>query len=146
MIRRRLGKVGEGTRTTDRGRESECDNLSVPSILYKLRGIEKWPSSTATVTATEVVSPGGRSGRTMNIYFNFSTDSGERQGKFFVDDNSSLFGLSVGEQFSVQFNPAKPSNYYCEEASSLSRTIRWTITVVGILFALTVFLIEYVGR
>jgi|SRR5665213_15032 len=118
----------------------------MPSILYKLRGIEKWPSVTATVTSTEVVSPGGRSGKTMNVRFKFMASSGEQKGKFFVDDNSSLYGLSEGEQFSVQYNPANPSSFYCEEASSLSRTIRRTIVVVGGLFAITVFLIEYFGR
>ena len=118
----------------------------MPSVLYKLRGIEKWPSSAATVTAAEEVSSGGRAGRTMNIYFTFSTNAGEQQGKFFVDDNSSLYGLSVGEQFTVQYNAASPSSYYSNEASSLSQTIRRTIAVVGILFALTVFLIEYLGR
>lgn len=82
----------------------------------------------------------------MNIYFTFPSNAGEQQGKFFVDDNSSLYGLSVGEQFTVQYNDAKPSSYYSEEASSLSQTIRRTITVVGVLFALTVFLIEYFGR
>ena len=82
----------------------------------------------------------------MNVYFTFSTNRGGQQGKFFVDDNSSLYGLSVGEQFTIQYNAANPSSYYCDEASSLSRTIRRTIIVVGSLFAVTVFLIEYLGR
>jgi len=118
----------------------------MPSILYKLRGIEKWPSGTAKVASTEVVSSGGRRGKTMNVRFTFMTGSGEQKGKFFVDDNSSLYGLSEGEQFTLQYDPANPSSYYCEEASSLSRTIRRTIAVVGVLFAITVFLIEYFGR
>lgn len=82
----------------------------------------------------------------MNVYFTFSTNAGEQQGKFFVDDNSSLYGLSVGDQFNVQYNAANPSSYHSEEASSLSQTIRRTITAVGILFAITVLLIEYLGR
>ena len=118
----------------------------MPSILYKLRGIEKWPSATATVTSSEVVSSGGRSGRTMNVLFTFLTGSGTQEGKVFVDDNSSLYGLSEGEQFTLQYNPANPSSFYCEAASSLSRTIRRTIVVVGVLFAITVFLIEFFGR
>jgi Protein of unknown function (DUF3592) len=118
----------------------------MPSILYKLRGIEKWPSVTATVASTEVVSSGGRSGKTMNVHFIFMTGSGEQKGMLFVDDNSSLYGLSEGEQFALQYNPANPSSNYCGEASSLSRTVRRTIAVVGVLFAITVFLIEYFGR
>jgi hypothetical protein len=82
----------------------------------------------------------------MNIYFMFSANGGEQQGEFFVDDNSSLDGLSVGDQFTIKYRAANPSSYYCDEASSLSRTIRRTIMVVGIMFAVAVFLIEYFGR
>ncbi len=118
----------------------------MPSIMYKLRGIEKWPSSDATVTSTEEVSSGGRSGRTMNIYFTFSTSSGEQAGKLFVDDNSSVYGLSQGEKFTVQYDPSHPSRFYSEEASSTSQIIRRTILVVGAAFAILVFLIEFYGR
>ena len=82
----------------------------------------------------------------MNVRFTFLTGSGMQQGKVFVDDNSSLYGLSDGEQFTVQYNPTNPSSYFCEEAFSLSQTIRRTITVVVILFAITVFLIKFFGR
>lgn len=82
----------------------------------------------------------------MYLRFRFLTGSGEQEGKFLVDDNSSLYGLSEGEQFTIQYNPANVSHYYCEEASSLSRTIRRIIVVVGIVFATTVFLIEFLGR
>ena len=118
----------------------------MPSILYKLRGIEKWPCTDATVTSTEQVSSGGRTGRTMNIYFRFSTSSGEQEGKLLVDDNSSLYGLSQGEKLTIQYDPAHPSKYYSEEASSASKIIRRTIVVVGAVFAITVFLIEFLGR
>jgi hypothetical protein len=64
----------------------------MPSILYKLRGIERWPSAAATVTSTDVVSSGGRSGKTMNVRFTFMTGSGEQEGEYLVDDNSSLNG------------------------------------------------------
>jgi hypothetical protein len=79
----------------------------MPPILYKLGGIEKWPSVTATVASTEVVSSGGRRGKTMNVRFTFMTGSGEQKGKSFVDDNSSLYGLSEGEQFALQYKPIK---------------------------------------
>jgi hypothetical protein len=82
----------------------------------------------------------------MNVYFTYSANSGDHAGKFFVDDNSSLYGLAQGEQFTVQYNPRDPRSYYCAEASSLSQTIRRTITVVGVAFAIAVFLIEFFGR
>ena len=82
----------------------------------------------------------------MNIYFRFSTNSGDQEGKLLVDDNSSLYGLSQGEKFTIQYDPAYPSKYYSEEASSTSKIIRRTIMVVGAVFAVTVFLIEFLGR
>jgi hypothetical protein len=108
-----------------------------------MRGTDKWSTATATVTSTEVVGTGGRSGRTMYIYFDYGTGSSSETGKFLVDDNSSLYGLANGEQFSIQFNPQRPSSYYCSEAKSLSQTIRRAIMFVGVTFALAVFLIEF---
>ena len=41
--------------------------------------------------------------RTMNVYFDYTTDSSSEEGKFFVDDNSSLYGLAPANVFpSVQ--------------------------------------------
>jgi hypothetical protein len=82
----------------------------------------------------------------MNVFFSFSTGTYSQEGKFFVDDNSSLYGLSVGEQFSIQYNPKRPSSFYCPEAASSSRTIRRIIVIVVIAFAVAVFLIERFGR
>jgi hypothetical protein len=82
----------------------------------------------------------------MNVYFAFNSGTGEQEGKLFVDDNSSLYGVSQGEQFPVQYDPRHPSSCYCEEASSLSRTVRRVIAVVRVAFAISVFLIEYFGR
>jgi hypothetical protein len=116
------------------------------SMFYKLRGIDKWPSATATVASAEIVGTGGRAGRTMNIYFEYSAPSSRETGKLFVDENSSLYGLTPGEQFSVQFNPNSPSTYYCSAAESLSRTIRRGIIFIGAAFALTVFLVEFLSN
>jgi hypothetical protein len=115
-------------------------------MLNKLRGIDKWPSTVATVSSTEIVGTGGKSGRTMNIYFDYNTASSSETGKLFVDDNSSLYGMAPGETFSIQFNPKKPASYYSSEAESLSQTIRGGIIIVGGVFALAVLLIEFFGN
>jgi hypothetical protein len=108
--------------------------------------MERWPSASATVTSTKVVSSGGRLGKTMNVRFTYMAGSKERRGKLFVDDKSSLYGLSEGKQFTVQYNPAHPSLYYCKEAHTRSLTIKLTLAIVGFLFAVAEFLIEYFGR
>jgi hypothetical protein len=105
-------------------RERQHLHAMIDGMFNQLRGIDKWPSTTATVSSTEIVGTGGKSGRTMNIYFDYNPGSATENGKFFVDDNSSLYGLAQGEQFSIQFSPKRPSHYYCSEATSLSQTIR----------------------
>lgn len=115
--------------------------------LYKWRGIDKWPTVAATVTSTEIVSEGGRSGRTMNIFFSYSTPDGSiESGKFFVDDNSSLYGLANADTFDVQFDPRKPSHYYSLESKSLSSDIRLAITAIGLIFFIFVIIVQFFSR
>jgi hypothetical protein len=115
-------------------------------LLYKLRGIETWPEAEATVTSTEEVSSGGRSGRTMNVFFSYRTPQGLCDGRLFVDDNSSIYGLDRGETFVIQVNPRNPNQIYCAESKSLSQTIRRGIVIVGVAFAVAVILIQFLGR
>jgi hypothetical protein len=122
------------------------DGAMMDGMFYKLRGIAKWPSTIATVSSTEIVGTGGRAGRTMNIYFDYNVGSSSETGKLFVDDNSSLYGMAQGEQFSIQFNPKRPANYYCSEAKSLSQTIRRGVIMVGVAFAIVVFVVEFFGN
>jgi len=82
----------------------------------------------------------------MNIYFEYKAGSVSEKGKFFVDDNSSLYGLAPGEQFAIKFNPKKPGLYYCSEAESLSQTIRRGIVFVGVAFAIFVLVVEFFGN
>jgi hypothetical protein len=102
-----------------------------PGILDRLRGCDKWPFTTATVTATEQVGEGGRTGLTRKIYFKYSSGTAIQEGKFFVDSNSSIYELANGDEFDIQVDPLHPSRYYSSEASSLSRTIRRIIMFVG---------------
>jgi hypothetical protein len=115
--------------------------------IYKWRGIDKWPTTTATVTSTEIVSEGGRSGRTMNIFFSYSPSGGSiESGKLFVDDYSSLYGLSNPDTFDVQFNPRKPSQYYSLEAKSVSSDIRLAISAIGLAFFIFVIIVQFLSR
>ena len=78
----------------------------------------------------------------MNILFTYSTGSSLESGSLLVDENSSLYGIADGEEFSIQFNPRKPSKYYCAEAKSLSETIRRAIMFFGVTFVIIVILIN----
>ena len=116
-------------------------------LLYKWRGINKWPETTATVSSTEIVSEGGRSGRTMNIFFSYQTaDNSIESGKLFVDDYSSIYGLAENDTFPLQYNPHKPSHFYSKEAKSLSSDIRLVTTIVGVVFFIFVMLIQVLAN
>ena len=103
---------------------------------------DQWPATTATISSTEVVETGGRSGRTMSVVFTYDTGSSLESGSFLVDDNSSLYGIADGEEFPIQFNPRKPSSYYCAEAKSLSETMRRAIMFFGVAFVIVVIVIN----
>ena len=98
----------------------------------KLRGIDKWPSTSATVTAVEQVGEGGRAGLSRNVFFRYQPPNAEIQsGKLCVDDNSSVYNVGVAETFYIQFNPAHPGRFYCAEAISLSRFFLLGIMIVS---------------
>lgn len=78
----------------------------------------------------------------MSVVFTYNTGSSLESGSFLVDDNSSLYGIADGEEFSIQFNPKNPSSYYCAEAKSLSETIRRAIMFFGVAFVIIVMVIN----
>jgi hypothetical protein len=116
-------------------------------LLYKLRGIDKWPEARATVSTTEIVSEGGRSGLTKNIYFSYKPTAAEIQtGEFFVDSYTSVYWLNESDTFDIQYNPDKPSCYYCKEATSLSSDVRLIAVTIGILFFIFVLIVQILDK
>ena len=82
----------------------------------------------------------------MNVYFSYASGRSQEDGKFFVDDNSSLYGLADGEKFEVRYNPKSPSTYYSEGAQSLSMTIYRVIVGVGTAFAALVVIAQILAH
>ena len=78
----------------------------------------------------------------MSITFTYDTGVSKETGSFWVDDNSTLYGLDKGDQFSIQFDPQRPSSYYSAEAKSLSQTIRRAIIFIMVAFVAVVILAE----
>jgi hypothetical protein len=116
-------------------------------IVYKLRGIDKWPVTSATVTSLDQVSSGGRGGITQNIYFTYQPPQGDvQEGKLFIDSYASLYGVATDDTFDIQYNPLHPSRFYCKEAKSLSSDIRIFIATLGILFALFVLIVQIMAH
>ncbi len=116
-------------------------------LIYKLRGIDKWPETTATVTSIQVVSEGGRSGLTKNIYFNYEPDkTGIQSGKLFVDSNTSVYWLNESDSFDIQYKPKNPGQYYCKEAKSLSSEMRLFFAAVGVCLVILFTLVQFFSK
>jgi len=104
-------------------------------ILYKIRGIDKWPHATASVTSTKIFT--GYRGSSNTILFSYVLPDGNIQtGKIVADDNSSLYGINPSETFQLQYEPDRPSHFYCEDAKSVFTDIRIVIVAVVILYFL----------
>ena len=112
-------------------------------LLYRLRGIANWPSTSATVLSTEQVDAGGRAGLSKRIYFEYGGSGASSQsGDLLVDNYSSLYNLTSGDEFDVQYNPQNPTQYYSSEAGSLNRTIRRVVMGISLVFVAMLILLK----
>ena len=114
-------------------------------LLYRLRGIQSWPETQAFVTSIEITR-GGRNGDWSRVGFTYKPAAEQQSGTLKVDSYSSLFNLSSGDTFPVQYDPGQPSRFYVEEAQSLFSTIRYVILCVGAVFAAAVLIIKFFSR
>jgi len=88
----------------------------IEELLARLRGIDKWPETVATVVSVDRVPAVGRSPASATITFNYRPKEAEIQsGSFFVGDQSSLYNLDEGDSFPVQYNPTRPERFYSSE-------------------------------
>jgi hypothetical protein len=112
-------------------------------LLYKIRGVSRWPECAATVSSVEVVSVGGRYGPIKRLFFSYAPVLTRiESGKLTVDALSPLFRLEVGDTFNVQYDPKDPLRIHSEEAQGLFMSIRTMVIVVGVIFAVAVLLIN----
>jgi hypothetical protein len=104
-------------------------------MLYKLRGMDRWPTTTATVISTKIGY--GYRGNWNTILFTYSPNQGSsQQGKLTASDQSTLFGVNVSDTFDVQYNPRNPKRIYCEEAMPAGRDLGIAIVCIVALFIL----------
>lgn len=109
-----------------------------------MRGIEKWPETTATVTSTKIFT--GYRGSSNTIHFSYVPKDGAAQkGKIVADDNASLYGIGPTDTFQLQYDPSKPSHFYCKEAKSINSDLRIVI-VSGILLYFIFLIVRFAER
>jgi len=59
-----------------------------------------------------------------------------------VDSYSSVYELAVDDTFDLQYDPRKPSRYFCEEARSLHSTVHRVIISAAFLFIVVIIVVN----
>jgi hypothetical protein len=115
-------------------------------LYERIRGIDKWPFASATVNAVEQLSGGGRGGACRRISFTFQDNESYVGGELKVDSSTSIYELSRGDSFDLQYNPKRSTQIYCEESASATQTIGRIILIVGVTFTAVVILIQLFNK
>jgi hypothetical protein len=91
----------------------------IEEIWARLRGVQKWPETTATVSSVDrYEKPAGRYGtyQAADVTFFYRDANNELQSGFYtVDDNSSLFNIGENDTFTVRFDPRNPERFWSDE-------------------------------
>jgi hypothetical protein len=114
----------------------------IPELVARLRGIDKWPTATATVTESELVTT-PRAGNWNNFSFFYRPDGSELQsGSLKADSLTSIYSLRVDDTFEIQYDPKYPSRFYCKEVNSFTRTFGTIMAPLVILFLIVLVVSE----
>jgi hypothetical protein len=101
--------------------------------LYRIRGIDRWPKTTATVTSTKIFS--GYRGSSNTILFTYTPGEAPSQtSKLVAEDSTSLFGINPSDTFDLQYDPRNPKRVYCIEAKSATNDLGILILVILVVF------------
>lgn len=76
------------------------------------------------------------------IEFTYRVGSESYGGSFKVSSYSSVYELATNDDFDVQYDPRKPSRYFCEEARSLFSTVRLLMLLLLIVFVGVIIIIN----
>jgi hypothetical protein len=130
---------------------SAKDCFVFASLYRKLRGIDRWPETQATVVS--IADPGGndnpRNGPPIvRISFFYHDAAGSMQGGDLVaDSRTSLYNLHKDEQFPIRFNPRRPEEFSCWEAHDpVTAGIREIGLLVGAIAALIAMAVLFFGH
>jgi hypothetical protein len=101
--------------------------------LYKARGIDKWPTTTATVNSTKIFS--SSKARNNTILFIYTPgEAPSQRGKLVADDSTTLFGINPSDTFDLQYDPKNPKRIYCTEAKAGTNDLGILIVVGVVVF------------
>jgi Protein of unknown function (DUF3592) len=116
----------------------------ISEFLARLRGFDKWPIATATVTESELVTT-SRAGNWNNFSFYYRPNGSELQsGSLRADSLTSIYALGVGDTFEIQYDPKHPDRFYCKEVNSFTRTFGTIMGPLVIVFVIVLIVSEVV--
>jgi len=92
----------------------------VEEVFARIRGVRKWPETTATVYSIfrYQVATGkyGGTSPAADVTFTYRGEDQEIQSGFFtVDDGCSLYNVEENDTFPIQYDPKRPERFYCSE-------------------------------
>ncbi len=115
-----------------------------PGAGYEIARIRQ-VAATATVTESELVTT-PESGEWNNFSFYYRPSGSEIQnGNLKADSLTSIYSLRVGDSFEIQYDPKRPSRFYCKEVHSFTRTFGTIMTPAVILFVIALVVSEILG-
>ena len=104
--------------------------------------MDQWPTATATVTESELVTT-PRTGDWNKFSFYYRPNGAELQsGSLKVDSLTSIDSLRVGDTFEIQYDPTRPNRFYCREANSFTRTFGTIMAPLVLLFFIALIVSE----
>jgi len=118
----------------------------VEEFWRKLRGIDTWPQTEAEVTAVSQFE-GRRNLKIAVVRFRYQDHGGgSHGGQVSVNDNSSLYHISIGDKTSVRYRPNRPDDFWLEERGLPVETpllLLWAVAFIAMLSYLSYALIAY---
>jgi len=76
------------------------------------------------------------------VIFTYRAGSEDYSGIFKVDSYSSVYEVAASDTFEIQYDPRKPSRYFCEEARSLYSTIHRVMLAVVFVFIVVIIVVN----
>jgi len=125
----------------------------VPKLLSRWYGVDHWPETYATVVSREELfrhkyEEGGPSASAKLSFYYQDTSGSIQSGQFRIDDESPLYGLNKNDSFRIQFNPQRPSQYFCRYASTFYSEVPflfWSLFGLVLLCGLIIWFIRSSG-
>ncbi len=99
----------------------------------KLRGYDKWVETQATVAELKIQK--GEVGFKADCKIEWDGSGKKQTASFQADEESPLYQLSEGDQFSIRVNPHRPGEFYsraliASDALAARKAILWGIMII----------------